>query len=92
MSGSGKSTIFALLQGFYTSTGGKIMVEGIDINDYDLRHLRRSLAVVSQQPTLFNESIEWNIRYNFADAKDRDIIEAAKAASFDPKQEKFKDI
>jgi len=47
-SGCGKSTLFSLLQGFYSPTHGQIMLEGIDINDYDLHHLRSSFGVVSQ--------------------------------------------
>lgn len=53
-SGGGKSTIFSLLQGLYIPTDGKITLEGLDINDYDLHHLRKAFGVVSQEPLLFN--------------------------------------
>lgn len=53
-SGCGKSTIFSLLLGFYYPDSGNIYIEGIDIKDYDLQHLRRSFGVVSQEPLLFN--------------------------------------
>jgi len=56
-SGCGKSTVFSLLQGFYPPTGGSIFIDGININEYDLHHLRKTFGVVSQEPTLFNESI-----------------------------------
>jgi ABC-type bacteriocin/lantibiotic exporter with double-glycine peptidase domain len=53
-SGCGKSTLFGLLQGFYQPDQGRILIEGIDIKDYDLHHLRSSFGMVSQEPTLFN--------------------------------------
>jgi ABC-type bacteriocin/lantibiotic exporter with double-glycine peptidase domain len=63
-SGCGKSTVISLLLGFYRPTKGQILLEGIDIKDYDLHHLRSSFGVVSQEPLLFDETIAWNIRYN----------------------------
>lgn len=66
-SGCGKSTIFGLLLGFYTPKSGKILIEGVDIGQFELHHLRASFGVVSQEPILFNESIAWNIRYNLLD-------------------------
>ena len=83
-SGCGKSTIFQLLLGFYQPTEGYIFLEGSDIRDYDVHHLRRSFGVVSQEPVLFNESIEWNIRYNMRDVGDEEVIEAAEKANFRP--------
>lgn len=73
-SGCGKSTIFALLLGFYSPDSGRILLEGVDIQDFDLHHLRASFGVVSQEPVLFNESVEWNIRYNLTDASDESIV------------------
>ena len=84
-SGCGKSTIFSLLQGFYIPTNGKILIDGEDINDFDLHHLRSSFGVVRQEPVLFNESIEWNIRYNLTEASSEDVVRAAVAANFDPR-------
>ena len=54
------------------------MLEGINIKDYDVHHLRRSFGVVSQEPTLFNETVEWNIRYNMVEASDEQVRKAAK--------------
>ena len=53
-SGCGKSTIFSLLLGFYSPVKGTILLEGIDIKNYDLHHLRSSFGFVGQEPTLFN--------------------------------------
>lgn len=83
-SGCGKSTIFSLLQGFYQPTEGAIYIDGVNINDYDLHHLRKTFGVVSQEPTLFNESISWNIKYNHKEATLDEIVKAAKQANFDP--------
>jgi ATP-binding cassette subfamily B (MDR/TAP) protein 1 len=63
-SGTGKSTIFSLLYRFYDPENGSVLVDGVDIKDYDIQHLRESLGMVSQEPTLFNESIRYNIKYN----------------------------
>lgn len=53
-SGCGKSTVHQLLQRFYDPTQGSILIDGINIKDYDIHHLRDSLGVVSQEPVLFN--------------------------------------
>jgi len=59
-------------------------LEGHEIRDYDIHHLRKSFGVVSQEPVLFNESIEWNIRYNMQEASSEEVIEAAEKANFRP--------
>ena len=56
-SGCGKSTIFNLLLGFYVPTRGCILIEDIDIRDFDLHYLRTCFGLVEQEPTLFDESI-----------------------------------
>jgi ABC-type multidrug transport system fused ATPase/permease subunit len=53
-SGCGKSTIIQLLQRFYFFEKGNIFIDGIDIKDYSIHHLRNKFGVVSQEPTLFN--------------------------------------
>jgi len=63
-SGCGKSTILQLLYGFYKPTSGMIYIDGHNIKDYDIHHLRSSLGIVTQDPVLFNTTIESNIRYN----------------------------
>jgi ATP-binding cassette subfamily B (MDR/TAP) protein 1 len=60
-SGSGKSTIIGLLERFYEPVGGQILLDGCDISSLDLKWLRRQIALVSQEPVLFNCSIRQNI-------------------------------
>ena len=62
-SGSGKSTISNLLTRFYAPQSGAIRLDGVDIYDYRLKHLRRQFALVSQNVTLFNDTIAANICY-----------------------------
>ena len=62
-SGSGKSTIANLISRFYSNYSGKIALDGISILDYQLSHLRQSISIVNQSPTLFNDTIEKNIAY-----------------------------
>ncbi len=82
-SGSGKSTLVNLLPRFYTATGGRIAIDGVDIGDYQLGPLRHKIAIVSQQITLFNTSIAGNIAYGVDDADSAAIEAAAKAAHAD---------
>ena len=62
-SGCGKSTIVSLLMRFYDANIGDILIDGVNIRDYNLQSLRRHLGLVMQEPTLFNYSIEENILY-----------------------------
>ena len=62
-SGSGKSTIANLIPRFYNHTSGDILIDGISVNDYSLDHLRSSISIVNQSPSLFNDSIAKNIAY-----------------------------
>jgi ATP-binding cassette subfamily B protein len=80
-SGAGKTTAFNLLLRFYDPEKGAIRLDGIDIRDLALRDLRRSLAVVPQDPTLFSASVADNIRYGRPDASDAEVRAAAEAAS-----------
>jgi subfamily B ATP-binding cassette protein MsbA len=79
-SGSGKTTMANLLPRFYDVDSGQIRFNGVPIQEYDLGMLRRSIGIVSQEPTLFNMTIRENIGYGFDDVSDEQIIEAAKAA------------
>ncbi|KAI8357632.1 multidrug resistance protein 3 [Mortierella sp. GBAus27b] len=62
-SGSGKSTIVGLVERFYDPISGTVTLDGIDIKDFNIRFLRDSIGIVSQEPTLFNASIKQNIAY-----------------------------
>ncbi|GAA4504773.1 ABC transporter transmembrane domain-containing protein [Hymenobacter ginsengisoli] len=80
-SGAGKSTIAGLLMQFYPLSGGRILVDGHDIKDYDLTGLRRHIGIVPQETLLFGGSIRENIAYGKPDATDAEIIEAARRAN-----------
>lgn len=80
-SGGGKSTITNLILRFYPYQKGKILLDGIDINDYKLDNLREQIALVTQQVTLFNDSVANNIAYgSLAGAAREDIKLAAQRA------------
>ena len=61
-SGCGKSTILALLQRFYDPDQGEVLIDGVNVKKFDLKYLRESFGVVSQEPVLFNGTIEYNIK------------------------------
>ena len=82
-SGAGKSTVMNLLLRFYDVKSGSIKLNGTDIREWDLDHLRRQMALVSQDITIFNESVHDNIAYGRADATDDEIRVAAKLAAAD---------
>ncbi|MFH1683400.1 MAG: ABC transporter ATP-binding protein [Candidatus Margulisiibacteriota bacterium] len=79
--GAGKSTLMSLLLRFYDPSSGKIMVDGNDIKKVKIESLRKQIAVVPQEVTLFRGSIKENIAYGKPDAKDDQIISAAKLAN-----------
>jgi ATP-binding cassette subfamily B (MDR/TAP) protein 1 len=76
-SGCGKSTLMQLIMRFYDPNEGQILIDGVDIKDYALDHLRRSFGIVRQEPSLFNGSIDYNIRYNNLALTKEEIWEAA---------------
>jgi len=81
-SGSGKSTLVNLLPRLYNPGSGRILLDGIAINELKLKDLRAQIAYVGQEVTLFNDTIKNNIAYGeLADASDEDIIRAAKDAN-----------
>ncbi len=81
--GAGKTTITNLINRFYDVPDGKIRYDGININKIRKSDLRRSLAMVLQDPHLFSGTILDNIRYGKLDATDEDCIQAAKLANAD---------
>ncbi|CAI9785115.1 unnamed protein product [Fraxinus pennsylvanica] len=76
-SGSGKSTIFSLIERFYDPIKGSVLIDNHDVKSYNLRDLRSHIALVSQEPTLFAQTIHENIVYGKADATEAEIKEAA---------------
>ena len=80
-SGSGKSTLANLIPRFYRHQQGQILIDGVNVEDYTLRNLRHHIALVTQQTSLFNDTIANNIAYgDLADAPRADIEKAAEAA------------
>ncbi|XP_024217651.1 phosphatidylcholine translocator ABCB4 isoform X2 [Halyomorpha halys] len=77
-SGAGKSTIVNLITRLHDVTAGQILIGGVDIKKLNISWLRNQIGVVGQEPTLFDISIEENIRYGKTDATLDEIIEAAK--------------
>ena len=83
-SGSGKTTITELLLGFYSPSSGRILLDGVDIHDYQKQNLRKHIAVVSQDIFLFNSTLRENIAYGeLADKPNAELAEATRRARAD---------
>jgi subfamily B ATP-binding cassette protein MsbA len=80
MSGGGKTSLVNLIPRFYDVAEGAIRIDGVDIRDASLASLRRQIAVVTQEPILFNDTVASNIAYGNPLAEKQEIIEAAVAA------------
>jgi len=80
-SGVGKTTLVEILAGYYKLDSGNIFLDGVDISKLKLSWLREQMAIVSQDISLFNESLEKNIKYAKLDASRNEIIEACKSAN-----------
>jgi ABC-type multidrug transport system fused ATPase/permease subunit len=78
--GSGKTTLTALVPRFYDVTAGRVTVDGADVRDVTLTSLRRSIAIISQDPFLFSTTVRENIAFGAPDASDEEIEHAAKLA------------
>ena len=79
-SGSGKSTIANLIPRFYDYSSGDIKIDSVSVKDYSLDHLRNSISIVNQSPTLFNDTIAKNIAYGDDTIDEEKLIESAKLA------------
>jgi len=80
LSGAGKSTVINLLDKFYEPTSGQILLDGVDLRDYDTNFLRENIGLVLQKNHIFKGSIAENIRYGKIDASMEEVIVAAKKA------------
>lgn len=78
--GSGKSSLVNLIPRFYDVTGGCVLVDGVDVRDYDTNALRSKIGVVSQKKALFSGSVRDNIRFGKQDATDEEIWQALETA------------
>uniref|UniRef100_A0ACD5USD1 Uncharacterized protein n=1 Tax=Avena sativa TaxID=4498 RepID=A0ACD5USD1_AVESA len=80
-SGSGKSTVIALIERFYDPMAGKVLIDGRDIRRLNLKSLRLKIGLVQQEPVLFATSILENIAYGKDGVTEEEVIEAAKVAN-----------
>ncbi|KAG6547928.1 hypothetical protein Mapa_010748 [Marchantia paleacea] len=80
-SGSGKSSVVALIQRFYDPSWGRVMIDGKDIKKLNLRALRRHIGYVQQEPPLFASSIYDNIGYGKEEATEGEVVQASKTAN-----------
>ncbi len=80
-SGSGKTTIANLLNGFYNSNSGSISIDGMEISSITRESLYKNISIVTQESILFNDTIMNNIRIGDLDSIDEDIVNAAKEAN-----------
>jgi len=79
-SGAGKSTFANLVPRFFEASAGRVTIDGVDVRAMSLADLRRNIAIVSQDPVLFNDSIYQNLLLGRPDATREDVITAAKNA------------
>ena len=80
LSGSGKSSIIQLIERFYDVNSGEILIDGINIKEYNLFELRKKIGLVSQEPSIFKRNIYENILYGKLDASEEEVLNAAKNA------------
>lgn len=80
LTGAGKTTLVSLIPRFYDASSGHVLVDGVDVRQYQLRSLRERIAIVLQDPVLFSGTIAENLRYGRLDATREEIETAARAA------------
>jgi ATP-binding cassette subfamily B protein/subfamily B ATP-binding cassette protein MsbA len=78
--GAGKSTLLSLVPRFFDPTTGTVLIDGVDVREYRLKALRQQVAMVLQPPLVFPMSVRDNIAYGRPDARDEEIVEAARLA------------
>ncbi|UUZ82405.1 ABC transporter ATP-binding protein/permease [Paenibacillus sp. P26] len=78
--GSGKSSLVSLIPRLYDATGGRVLIDGVDVRDIGLHHLRSRIGMVLQESVLFTGTIRDNIRFGKPEATQEEVEEAAKAA------------
>lgn len=80
-SGSGKSTVISLIERFYDPQAGEVLIDGINLKEFQLKWIRQKIGLVSQEPVLFTSSIRDNISYGKDGATDEEIWASAKLAN-----------
>ncbi len=81
--GSGKSSVINLIPRFYDVTGGRVMIDGVDVRDIPLKQLRAQIGIVPQETFLFSASLRENIAFGKPDATEDEVIAAARVAQVD---------
>jgi ABC-type multidrug transport system fused ATPase/permease subunit len=81
--GSGKTTLTSLVPRFYDTTGGRVLVDGVDVRDVKLTSLRREIGVISQDPFLFSASVRENITFGAPDLDEAEVERVARLAQAD---------
>lgn len=89
--GCGKSTLVSLISRLYDADSGEVLVDGVNVKDYSLRHLRDGVGVVLQKNALFSGTIEENLRWGNENASRKEIINAATNAQADSFVSNFAD-
>jgi ATP-binding cassette subfamily B protein len=82
-SGVGKTTLLSLLLRFYDPQKGRVLVDGVDVREFQYRTLRRQISIVPQEPVLFSTTVRENIAYGRPDATFDEVVEAAREAEAD---------
>lgn len=89
--GCGKTSLVSLIARFYDATEGEVLVDGVNVKEYDTAALRKKIGFVLQKSELFSETIEQNIRWGNAEATDEEVRRAARIAQADEFIESFTD-
>jgi len=80
-SGAGKTTLADLIPRFYDPTQGKVLIDGVDLREFDIDSVRRKMAIVSQETFIFNTCVRNNIAYGTEEADEQAILKAAQLAN-----------
>lgn len=88
--GSGKTSLVQLIPRLYDVTGGEVLVDGVNVKEYSLKHLREGVGMVLQKNILFSGTIEENLRWGNEDAPMEDVIRFSENAQADPFVKTFK--
>ena len=89
--GSGKTSLVNLVPRFYDTLDGEVLIDGVNVKEYDLKSLRSQIGVVFQKTELFSGTIEENVRWGKPDATDEEVINACKIAQAHDFIESFQD-
>ena len=81
--GCGKTTLVSLIPRLYDTDSGEVLVDGVNVRDYSLYHLREGVGMVLQKNVLFSGTIAENLRWGDADASDEEMLDASRAAEAD---------